>query len=143
MSIEEYTLYIKIEKQVKWFQNEASQHKELNRSLWLASALLSISVALCANFKFEICGITSLFLTALLSIILPVVTAYTVLRSPESLWVLETNMRNRLLDLQQKLILTAERNPDFNRVPFEEEYFDIMGEANKRWCAIKESQGSS
>ena len=52
-------------------------------------------------------------------------------------------MRNRLLDLAEKLRLVAERTPDFDREPYEEEYFAIMGEANHRWREIKEGQSSS
>jgi len=133
MSIEKDTLYKKIDARVQWFQKEASGHKLLNRLLWVAASVLSILVALCANFEFTIYGATSKTLTAFLSIILPVVTGYTVLRSPESLWVLEINMRNRLLDLRQKMILQSERNPHFDRAHFEDEYFKIMGEANNRW----------
>ena len=143
MSIENDTLLEKIDEQATWFKDAAKNHKLLNRSLWGVSTLLSISVALFANFDFTVWGVKSSFLTALFSIFLPVVTGYTVLRNPESLWILETYMRNRLYDLKQKLILAAEKNADFDRTPFEEEYFSIMGEANNKWRAIKENQGNS
>ena len=43
---------------------------------------------------------------------------------------METDVRNKLSDLKQKLKMSAEREPDFDRSEFENKYFEIMDEAN-------------
>lgn len=137
MDIENDKLYLKIKETAEWFRCEASGHKKLNRGLWFSSSVISILVAIFANFKFTYYGITSESLTAILAIILPVITGYTVLRSPESLWIFEVDIRNRLNHLKEKIVFSADRDRDFNREPYEDEYFKIMGEANSRWQEIK------
>lgn len=130
MDIEQDTLYINISEKKNDFKREANKHKRLKRFLWTFSTVLSVGLALCANFEFKILGVESSTLTEIISIIVPVVTGYSILRSPETLWIMETDVRNKLSDLKQKLKMSAEREPDFDRSEFENKYFEIMDEAN-------------
>lgn len=97
------TLYKQIKAQANWYNKEAKKHSRLNRVLWLASSIIAFAVAICANIDFQISGVTSSRITAVLSILLPVVTGYTILRNPESLWVIEIGIRNKLKDLKMKI----------------------------------------
>lgn len=138
MDIKDDLLYQKIDNHQKEFKKQARSHKRLKRFLWTISSVLTVGLALCANFTFDIFGITSSGLTKLISIIVPVVTGYSILRSPESLWIMEIEMRNRLSDLKDRFQLKADRNPEFDRSAIEEEYFQIMEDANRRWLEIKD-----
>lgn len=141
MDIKQDLLYQRIHQQYNMFKNQAKSHKRLKRFLWSVSSILTVGLALCANFTFEIGGITSTGLTKVISIVVPVITGYSILRSPESLWIMEIEMRNRLSDLKDRMQIKAERDPDFDPAPFEEEYFQIMEEANNRWLEIKRGSG--
>lgn len=143
MNIKQDILYKSMDEKEAMFKNEAKKHKRLKRILWTSSTVLTVGLAFCANFDFNIYGITSANLTKIISIIVPVVTGYTILRSPESLWIMEIDIRNKISDLKQKFLLAAESNPDFNRSDFEEEYFKIMSEANNRWLEIKQGGGKA
>lgn len=109
----------------------------MNHTLWFISSFTSVAIAICANFSFEILNLSSDQLTALLAIFLPVITGYTLLRGPENLWVMEIEMRNRLLDLKSKMELKTESEGAFDRTEFEEEYFAILKDANNKWQEIK------
>lgn len=143
MDIKQDTLYTNISKKKESFKKEANKHRRLKRFLWTLSTLLSVGLALCANFTFTIFGVTSSTLTEIISIIVPVVTGYSILRSPETLWIMETEVRNKLSDLKEKLKMTAERDPNFDRTVFEDEYFQIMDHANNRWLEIKQNGGKA
>lgn len=143
MDIKQDTLYKNLDKKEKMFRNEAKKHRRLKRFLWTLSSILTVGLAICANFDFQIGSITSSGLTKIISIVVPVVTGYAILRSPESLWIMEIDMRNKLADLKQRLMLIAERDPDFNRADLEKEYFKIMEEANNRWLEIKQGSGKA
>lgn len=143
MDIKQDILYKNMDEKEAMFKNEAKKHKRLKRILWTCSSVLTVALALCANFDFSFYGVTSSGLTKIISIIVPVVTGYAILRSPESLWIMEIDMRNKISDLKQRLILAAERNPDFNRTDFDEEYFNLMAEANNRWLEIKQGGGKA
>ncbi|WP_415891726.1 hypothetical protein ACMXYN_10210 [Neptuniibacter sp. PT8_73] len=137
MNIMEDTLYNKIKTQANWFAKHAARHKRMNHTLWFISSFTSVSIAICANFSFSIFNLSSDHLTALLAIFLPVITGYTLLRGPENLWVMEIEMRNRLLDLQSKMELKSENENTFDRAEFEEEFFAILKDANSKWQEIK------
>lgn len=139
MEIEQDTLYQSIKQRGDHFKNEATKHKRLKRFLWALSTILSVGLALCANFEFAIYGITSSTLTQIISIIVPVITGYSILRSPETLWIMETDVRNKLADLKLRLKMVAEREPNFDREEFENVYFKIMEDANNRWLEIKQN----
>lgn len=143
MDIEQDTLFLNICDKKKKFKREANKHRRLKRFLWALSTVLSIGLAICANFTFVIYGVTSSTLTEITSIIVPVVTGYSILRSPETLWIMETEIRNKLSDLKENLKLTAERDPNFDRAQFEKEYFQIMKDANNRWLEIKQNGGKA
>ncbi len=143
MSVEKDSLFIQVKDQIKNYEKAAAHHKRLNRILWGLSSLVSIIVAISANLKFTLFGISSNHITSIFAILAPVVTGYVILRSPESLWVLEIDMRNRLRDLQKKIEFSYEKSPGYNRETLEKEYFAIMGEANKKWRELKENQGNS
>lgn len=143
MDIKEDTLYKNLNKKEEMFRKEASKHKLLKRFLWTLSSILTVGLALCANFEFTIFGITSSGMTKVISIIVPLVTGYSILRSPEKLWIMEIDIRNKLDDLKQKLMMVAEREPDFNRADFEKDYFKIMEQANDRWLEIKQGSGKA
>ncbi|WP_415896396.1 hypothetical protein ACMXYX_09995 [Neptuniibacter sp. QD72_48] len=137
MNIMEDTLYKKIQTQANWFAKHAARHKKMNHTLWFISSFTSVAIAICANFSFEILNLSSAKLTALLAIFLPVITGYTLLRGPENLWIMEIEIRNRLLDLKSKMELTAECEGAFDRTEFEEEYFAVLKDANSKWQEIK------
>lgn len=143
MEIEQDTLYQSISKRRDDFKTEANKHRRLKRFLWTISSILSVGLALCVNIPFTIYGIESSTLSEIISIIVPVVTGYSILRSPETLWIMETEVRNRLSDLKLKLKMVSERDPNFDRAEFEEEYFQIMEDANNRWLEIKQNSGKA
>ena len=132
----------KIKNKRDGFKKEANYHKNLNRGLWFATSVLSVIVALTTNIDFELFGISSSTFAGVFAIILPVVTGYTVLRSPEPLWIFEIDIRNRLTDLLDKIELSEGENVENAYENFEKEYFEIMKEANKRWQKIKQSNSS-
>lgn len=138
MNIKEDTLYQKIQTQANWFAKHAARHKRMNHTLWFISSFISVSIAICANFSFSIFSLSSEHLTALLAIFLPVITGYTLLRGPENLWIMEVEMRNRLLDLRSKMELRSEDQNAFDRTKFEEEYFKILQDANNKWQELKQ-----
>ncbi len=115
----EEKLYKEITNRYKWFKVQATKHKRLNRTLWLTSAIISV----------------------ILAIILPLVTGYVMLRTPEKLWILETSYRNQLKNLSLQLEFQFERNPKFDRQDFEKKYFDLMTEANDKRVDIKSGGG--
>ena len=117
---------------------QAARHKYLHRSLWAASSFLSLLVAIATAFDFSLLNITSKSIAILFAIILPMVTSYIVLRSPEKLWIHEINIRNQLLDLHTELELLTARDAQFDPIDFEQRYLSIMATANKKWVEIKE-----
>ena len=117
---------------------QAAHHKLLHRSLWAASSFISIAVAVCTAFNFEILGITSKSISTIFAILLPVVTSYIFLRSPEKLWIHEINIRNQLLDLHTEVLLLTNRNSPFEPSLYEQRFLTIMAAANKKWIEIKE-----
>jgi len=137
MELKEDLLYQNLDKRRRWFVGEATKHKRLNRWLWLVSIVLSMLIALGTNFDLSLGPITSSQLGAGLAILLPAMTAYTVLRSPERLWILETNIRNQLSDLQTRMELEFQENPSFDRKAIREAFLLLMEEANAKWTEIK------
>jgi hypothetical protein len=118
---------------------QAARHKYLHRGLWVASSLLSMLVAVSAAFDFTLLNIPSKNIATFFAILLPMVTSYMVLRSPEKLWIHEVNTRNQLLDLKTELELLTLRDADFNPADFEQRFFTIMKMANNKWIEIKEA----
>jgi hypothetical protein len=111
---------------------DARRHKRLYRFYWTLSTVLSLAIAVSATFNFP----GSKTLAGILGIVLPAITAYIVLRSPEQLWILETSTRHRLSDLKQKIELATSRGePDDPAL--EAEYFQIMKDASDTWKQIK------
>ncbi len=142
MSIQEDKLYKKVTDRYKWFEDEAKKHRRLNRILWLGSSIISVLVAITAAFDFTIFNvIKSRQISVILALILPLVTGYLVLRTPEKLWILETSIRNRLKDLSVELEFQFERNPKFNRQDFEKKFLALMAESNDKWVEIKRGAG--
>ncbi|MCH7676743.1 hypothetical protein IH879_17625 [candidate division KSB1 bacterium] len=142
MSIQEDKLYKKVTDRYKWFEDEAKKHRRLNRILWLGASIISVLVAITAAFDFTIFNvIKSRQISVILALILPLVTGYVVLRTPEKLWILETSIRNRLKDLSVELEFQFERNPKFNRQDFEKKYLALMAESNDKWVDIKRGAG--
>ncbi len=127
-----------INKAAKDHSQQAARHKYLHRSLWIVSSLMSVLIAITTAFDFSLLNIPSKSIATLLAIILPMVTSYMVLRSPEKLWIHEINTRNQLLDLHTELELLTARNAQFNPADFEQRYLAIMATANKKWIEIKE-----
>ena len=135
-------LYQKVTKSSEWFEKEAKKHKRLNRQLWLASSIISILVAITTAIDFSLFNaIKSQLIATILAIILPVVTAYIVLRTPEKLWILETSIRNRLRSLGTELEFQIERDINYDRGEFEKEYIAIMNESSEKWVEIKQTAG--
>ena len=127
-------------RQAKKLTKAAQGHKRLHRFLWFAASLLSLGVALSANFDFAVAGYSSDLLASVFSIVTPVVAGYAVHRSPKELWLLEVDIRNQLLDLHMKICLAAEnhdKKDNLNMKPFRDQYFEIMDQANKRWLELK------
>lgn len=142
MSIEEDKLWKKVTGRYKWFADEAKKHRRLYRILWLGASIISVLVAITAAFDFTIFNvIKSRQISAILALILPLVTGYVVLRTPETLWILETSIRNRLKDLSVELEFQFERDPKFDRQDFEKKYLAIMAESNDKWVEIKRGAG--
>jgi ABC-type spermidine/putrescine transport system permease subunit I len=127
-----------IEQAAKKHGAEASRHKLLHRSLWGASSIVSVLVAIATAFDFSLLNFPSKNIATLFAIILPMVTSYIVLRSPEKLWIHEINIRNQLLDLHTELNLLIKRNAEYDPAVFEKRYLAIMATANKKWIEIKE-----
>lgn len=117
---------------------QAARHKYLHRSLWIASSFISVLIAISTAFDFSLFHIASKNIATLFAIILPMVTSYIVLRSPEKLWIHEISIRNQLFDLHTELNLLIKRNAEFNPADFEQRYLAIMANANKKWIEIKE-----
>ncbi len=132
------TLLQTIKKKADNHGTQATRHKFLNRSLWIASSLISVLIAISTAFDFSLLNIPSKNIATLFAIILPMVTSYIVLRSPEKLWIHEINIRNQLLDLHTELDLLIKRNAQFDPADFEQRYLSIMATANKKWIEIKE-----
>ena len=127
-----------IEEAAEKHSTQASRHKMLHRSLWGASSIISVLVAIATSFDFSLLNIPSKNIATLFAIILPMVTSYMVLRSPEKLWIHEINIRNQLFDLHTELNLLIKRNAGFDPADFEQRYLTIMATANKKWIEIKE-----
>jgi hypothetical protein len=138
--LEKDPLYGELSDRKRWFSKEADKHKTLHRSLWVVSSVLSILIALGTTFDTTLGVVGTAQLAAGLAIVLPAVTAYMVLRSPEQLWIMEIHARNRLGDLATRMKLAYHDDPDFDRTSIRGEYFEVMKEANERWVAIKQSQ---
>lgn len=132
------TLLQTIQKAANSHGTQAARHKYLHRSLWIASSLMSVLIAVTTAFNFSLLNIPSKSIATLFAIILPMVTSYMVLRSPEKLWIHEINIRNQLLDLHTELALLTARNAQFDPADFEQRYLSIMATANKKWIEIKE-----
>ena len=142
MSIEDDKLYKEVIERYRWFRDEAKKHKRLNRSLWLGSSIISVLVAITAAFEFTIInGINSHHISTILALILPLVTGYVVLRTPEKLWIFEISTRNRLKNLSKELEFEFDRNKNFDRQGFEKKYLEIMAESNDKWVEIKQRTG--
>jgi hypothetical protein len=62
---------------------------------------------------------------------------YTVLRRPGTLWIFEVGIRNRLNHLKEKMVFSTDNDQNVDRKPYEDEYFNVMDEANSRWQEIK------
>lgn len=142
MSLENDPLYDKVAEQRDWFRNEAKKHKRLNRWLWLASTVISVLIALGTSFVVTVGPATTAQVAAGLAIVLPAVTAYAVLRSPEQLWILETSMRNRLSDLLTRMELEHHDNRTFDRTEIRREFLALMKEADTGWSEIKKGSGA-
>lgn len=127
-----------IKKAAEDHRTQATAHKLLHRSLWAASSLMSVLIAITTTFDFSLLNIHSKNIATLFAIILPMVTSYMVLRSPEKLWIHEINIRNQLFDLHTELNLLIKRNAEYDPAVFEQRYFAIMATANKKWIEIKE-----
>ena len=127
-----------IKKAAKDHSQQAARHKFLHRGLWIASSLTSVLIAITTAFDFSLLNIPSKNIATLFAIVLPMVTSYMVLRSPEKLWIHEINIRNQLLDLHTELELLSARNAQFDPADFEQRYLTIMATANKKWIEIKE-----
>jgi ABC-type spermidine/putrescine transport system permease subunit I len=134
----ENTLVTKIQNAASDHGNQATRHKVLHRSLWIASSCISVLIAISTAFDFSLLNIPSKNIATLFAIILPMVTSYMVLRSPEKLWIHEINIRNQLLDLKTELELLNIRNAQYEPADFEKRYLAIMAAANKKWIEIKE-----
>ncbi|MGQ8367194.1 hypothetical protein [Glaciecola sp. 1036] len=130
-------LHRKINKKVKVFATEANRHKLMYRTLWGTTSVISILLAISTNFDYSFWGVSSSVISGILAIILPVIMAYTVLRSPEKLWIFEIRVRNNLNDLLSRLELALDKDPAFDRSALEEEFAKIMSDANKEWCEIR------
>lgn len=128
----------KVKEKSAFFKKEANKHKHLNVFLWWVSTIISLSIAILSNFSFEFYGIPSATFSAILAIILPVITAYVIFRNPQKLWLFEIFTRNKLLDLENKIEL--EQVPNVSG-ELKKEFFEIMSEANKKWLNIKEISG--
>jgi hypothetical protein len=126
-----------VDQQVRSFKKEARKHKRLWRALWFGSSLISLLIAFLTNFSFDIPWVSSDDVAAGLAILLPVISGYIVLRSPEPLWIHEVVTRNKLADLETKIRLGIARQPDFDTSVFDQEFFEIMNEASERWAALK------
>lgn len=127
-----------IKKAAKDHSQQATRHKVLHRSLWSASSIISVLIAITTAFDFSLLNIPSKNIATLFAIILPMVTSYMVLRSPEKLWIHEINIRNQLCDLHTELNLLIKRDAEFDPADFEKRYLAIMATANKKWIEIKE-----
>ena len=79
MSSNEDLLLSKIKKAAKDQKGQAKRHKSVNRYLWLASALVSVSIAVFSTFDLSNYGVPSKHLSTFLAIILPFITGYVVL----------------------------------------------------------------
>jgi hypothetical protein len=125
----------------EWFRDQAGKHRLQHRLLWKVSTGISIAIAIATTSEFSIPlligELTSQKLAGLLGILLPAITAYVVLRSPEQLWILETSIRNRLSNLKEKMRLAVLRGARDDGPEFEEEYFRIMKDASEGWQIIK------
>lgn len=127
-----------VEGKFEVFKKEARKHKRLHRYTWWATTFVSLAIAFSSNYDFAIGpSIDSDQVAGVLGIVLPAVTAYIVLRSPERLWILEIQMRNRLSDLKDRIELAYERDPNVDSASFETELFEILDDANNRWTEIK------
>lgn len=132
------TLINTIKKAAHSHNTQAARHKYLHRSLWTASSLISVLIAAATAFDFSLLHIPSKNIATMFAIILPMVTSYMVLRSPEKLWIHEINIRNQLMDLHTELELLTTRNAQIDHADFEKRYLAIMSAANKKWVEIKE-----
>ncbi len=141
MSIEDDPLYEKVIDSYDKFKKEAKKHKRLNRMLWWAASAISVGVAITATLDIVFKGNNLQTYSAILALILPLVTGYVVMRTPEKLWILETSTRNCLKDLSDELEFEYTRNPEFDRKPFEKRYLEIMADASSKWVKTKQGTG--
>ena len=132
------TLYKKVCDSISFYKNEGRKHKRMNRSLWLTATVISVLVAITSAVDIPIGNEKIIHsISAVLAIILPAVTGYVVLRTPEKLWILETSIRNRLKDLSAEIEFQYEHDKNYDRKEFEKKYLSIMAESNKKWVDIK------
>ena len=109
MKIEENKLYSIVSAKLEIFRKEAKKHKILHRTTWWSTTFISLAIAFTSNFEFVVLhSFKSSQIAAVLGIILPAVTAYIVLRSPERLWIFEISVRNRLSDLKDQIVVAHE-----------------------------------
>lgn len=131
-------LLAKILNAIQAHKAQANKHKRLHRALWFCSSAIALAIAFCSALPFEFAGIGSNKLAEILAILLPPVTGYMLLRSPEKLWLHEIATRNQLSDLATELELLLDRKIDFDRAPYEQRFLTIMSQASERWLAIKQ-----
>ena len=132
------------------FKDQAKTHRKLHRNLWIISSVISVLVAITSAYDFTIwstelenvsVSLETRHISTFLALILPLVTGYVVLRSPEQLWIHEINYRNQLSDIKTRLEFELERetrDPKFDIRKLEEKYLNIMSESNKAWIGIKQ-----
>ena len=137
MSKKDDVLLIKVREAARTQKRQASFHKNLYRSLWILSALISFAVAFFSSFTFLIYDVSSNSIATVLALILPMVTGYVVLRSPEKLWIFEIDTRNQLYDLISELEFLMDRDQEFDRETYEKKFLVIMEQSNKKWVSLK------
>ncbi len=137
-SLNQDILLKKIKEMASSQKTEASRHKYIHRFSWAASALISISIAMFSTFDWSIYSIESRSIATFLALILPLVTSYVVLRTPQKLWVFEVNTRNQLYNLATEIEFLIDREAEYDREPYEKKYLKIMTDANIKWIELKE-----
>jgi hypothetical protein len=119
------------------FRKDSRRHKRLHFWLWIISTGISLTIAVASNFEFGSGWLSSGTLAGVLGILLPAITAYIVLRSPEQLWILETVTKHRLSDLEQKIDVAVTQGVSEDDPKFQEEYFRILKDAVDGWQHLK------
>ncbi len=139
MSHKDLEIYKKVEEKRSEFGEEAIKHRRLHRSLWLMTTAVSLAIAYSSTYEFDLPGwLDSGRLAAVLGILLPAITAYITLRSPERLWLFEVSIRNRLSDLAVKIEFAYRKSEELDQTDLEKEYLEIMRDASAKWLSIKQ-----